>query len=162
MVVDPQGLDSKETAPAWGAEAAYWNSRWRGRVPVGCSRCARHRRAQESKLPAHESFQATWLHLRIRRSGIGRWSETAAQDRESLPSAATAVGLCAICLTGGFYSEFSACSALTFDDLMQGPVSAALHGPALPRLKPATPLRFFVTQYRALLAEYFGRFGVPI
>jgi putative SOS response-associated peptidase YedK len=44
--------------------------------------CARRRQAQESKLPARESFQATWLHLRIRRSGIGRLSAMAAQVRQ--------------------------------------------------------------------------------
>jgi hypothetical protein len=53
--------------------------------------------AVESKLPAHESFQATWLHLRIRRSGIG-----------AIPIRSNnGVGLCTICLTGGFYSEFA-------------------------------------------------------
>jgi hypothetical protein len=31
---------------------------------------------------------------------------------------------------------------------------------SFPALKPATPLRFLVTQYHALLAEYFGRIGV--
>ena len=31
----------------------------------------------------------------------------AAQDRQSLPSAATRCDLCTICLTGGFYSEFT-------------------------------------------------------
>jgi hypothetical protein len=31
----------------------------------------------------------------------------AAQDRQSLPSGATRCDLCTICLTGGFYSEFT-------------------------------------------------------
>jgi hypothetical protein len=50
--------------------------------------------AVESKLPARESFQATWLHLRIRRSGIGaipiRSNSSWASARSASRAASTA------------------------------------------------------------------------
>src|SRR5260370_22439337 len=60
-----------------------------GRIPVGSSLRSTPPSAGEFKLPAREWFQATWLHLRIRHSGIGRWSGMAAPVRQSLPSELT-------------------------------------------------------------------------
>jgi hypothetical protein len=61
-----------------------------GRVPAGCSLRSTPPSADESKLPARESFQATWLHLRIRRRGIARLPAMDAPVHQSLPSAASA------------------------------------------------------------------------
>jgi hypothetical protein len=84
--------DIKETAPAWGAEAAYQNSRWRGRVPVGCSLRSTPPSAVESKPPARESFQATWLHVNdwafahSRTSGARFWRASPADCASLRPS----------------------------------------------------------------------------
>jgi hypothetical protein len=72
MVVDLKVGRSKETAPAGELRPLIRTPDGGGVFQPGVPLRSTPPSADESKLPARELFQATWLHLRIRRSGIGQ------------------------------------------------------------------------------------------